>query len=131
MLDALHGAGIEIVSPAYMNQRQVSADRRVIPAPPAVVAAEPAESVRPAPEQIMFDKAELAESREQLNQRLEGLGEQINALQQRAAAERDETVRADLTQQLHRLETQRDAATAAVERFDRATAQPAETGAAP
>jgi small-conductance mechanosensitive channel len=55
MLDALHGDGIEIVSPNYMNQRQLAAGRQVIPPPPPAEADEDTHA-----EELMFDKAELA-----------------------------------------------------------------------
>lgn len=55
VLDALHGAGVEIVSPAYMNQRRVPEDTPVIPKRRVgrreTVAATPME-------EIAFDKAE-------------------------------------------------------------------------
>jgi small conductance mechanosensitive channel len=117
MLDALHGAGIEIVSPTFMNQRQLAPDRRFIPRPSGVHAA-PLEGARPAPEEIMFDKAELAESREQLNERLQAIGEQIKALHQRTSTAPDETARAAIKQQVGQLEARRDAVTAAIAQFD-------------
>lgn len=55
MLDALHGDGIEIVSPNYMNQRQLAAERQVIPPSPPAEADEDTHA-----EELMFDKAELA-----------------------------------------------------------------------
>ena len=65
VLDGCHQAGIEIVSPAFMNQRQVG-DVRFIPR----YRPQPlrADSVDPAnlPEAMLFDKAEQAESRESL-----------------------------------------------------------------
>ena len=65
VMDSLHGAGIEIVSPNFMNTRALAADARVVPA-----AAEAVEEVEAPgedlPEEVIFDKAEEAETREEL-----------------------------------------------------------------
>jgi small-conductance mechanosensitive channel len=69
VLDALHEGGVEIVSPTYMSTRAVPPDRTIIP--PAEKHA--AEQSAPAPEEVLFDKAEEAES-------LEGLQNQHKSL---------------------------------------------------
>ena len=51
MMDGLHGAGVEIVSPAFMNQRQTPV--RIIPIADGRTSSAPHE----APEEIVFDKA--------------------------------------------------------------------------
>lgn len=57
-MDALHEAGIEIVSPAYMNQRRADGKRMLPPqARPA-----PAEEPENVPEDVIFDKADAAEA---------------------------------------------------------------------
>lgn len=66
VLDGLHGAGIEIVSPAFMNQRKLSDDLKIIP---AKVNVKVAESNRTA-EEIIFDKAEKAQQKENSKQQL-------------------------------------------------------------
>ncbi len=66
MLDSLHGAGIEIVSPGFMNQRVLPADKLFIPRPVADKVDKPPEAMENPPENLIFDKAEQAE-------RLEGL----------------------------------------------------------
>lgn len=58
ILDVLHGNGIEIMSPSYMNQRPLDAGAKAIPMPGR--AASSAERVTI--EDIAFDKADLAES---------------------------------------------------------------------
>lgn len=68
VLDALHQAEVEIVSPAFMNQRRLAGDSRVIPASGAEAPPPP----RVTAEAIAFDKAEGAERREQLRQETEG-----------------------------------------------------------
>lgn len=61
VLDVLHANGVEIVSPSFMNQRQLTPESRVIAAvgPQAVVDEKPAE-------EIIFDKAEEAAAQEAL-----------------------------------------------------------------
>lgn len=108
MLDRLHGDGVEIVSPSFMNQRPVDPDRPVIPTPAVVAeaAAEP-EAEAPTVEDVAFDKAEEAASLEQLRLLHERTREAIAAL-----AEDDETAtpqsrqrrQEELTRRLARIE---------------------------
>lgn len=91
MMDALHQRRIEIVSPAFMNQRQVS-DQVFIP----VVAAAPTAPTGPPPEEVMFDKAGRAAAVERLEAdvaarevALEGLRGEEGADERVAAAERE------------------------------------------
>lgn len=66
ILDTLHGNGIEIMSPTYMNQRPLSEDSSTIPKQIQVpTAAEPEGG-----EHLVFDKAEEAERREKDKQQL-------------------------------------------------------------
>ena len=59
VLDTLHRAGIEIVSPNFMNQRVLDAEARMVPA----VGFRPAAraDTKRGPEELVFDKAEAAE----------------------------------------------------------------------
>jgi small-conductance mechanosensitive channel len=57
ILDHLHGDGIEIVSPSFMNQRPVSPEEPVIP---KQARHGDDEDHNGRPEQLMFDKAEIA-----------------------------------------------------------------------
>lgn len=75
VLDALHGQGIEILSPAYMNQRQVGAEAPVIPSNVAMTTPKQTDA---SPEDIAFDKADKAEKKENRKQRL---GEEIERLE--------------------------------------------------
>jgi hypothetical protein len=63
VLDTLHGAGIEIVSPNFMNQRPLEPGTRVLPAP---ITAPESDAVTEAPDEIIFDKAEEGASRQEL-----------------------------------------------------------------
>jgi small-conductance mechanosensitive channel len=66
VLDVLHGEGIEIVSPAFMNQRRLAEERRILP---TLREKGPAERPTVA-EEVVFDKAEQAEQAEKEKQRL-------------------------------------------------------------
>lgn len=92
MLDALHGANIEIVSPTYMNQRRDDG-------PPAM----PKQSFRrdhgngATAEAMAFDKANRAAVIKQLSARSDSLGTEIAELtEERKSADRDEHQRLDL-----------------------------------
>jgi small-conductance mechanosensitive channel len=69
MLDALHAAGIEIVSPAFMNTRQVADGKMFIPESSRRAA-------RPEPpqaEKVAFDKAAEAASVEKIRKEIESI----------------------------------------------------------
>ena len=79
VLDGLHGAGIEIVSPNFMNQRVL--DDHVAMIPPSVgVAAAPDAEAAPLPDDRIFDKAEIAQERHQWREKLDELAQKRSAL---------------------------------------------------
>jgi len=80
MLDALHRGGIEIVSPTFMNQRQLSTDQVFIPETKRAMKAELHVAEEPRPEERMFDKAELAETESKMEQELKDVVEELDAL---------------------------------------------------
>ena len=82
VLDTLHGAGVEIVSPTFMNQRQLQASRVFIPDLSRKLPSEPAE--KSAPDSLVFDKANQVEKVEDLRQRLAALDEEIAGLETKA-----------------------------------------------
>ncbi|MCP3955870.1 MAG: mechanosensitive ion channel family protein, partial [Desulfobacterales bacterium] len=67
VLDTLHSHGVEIMSPAYMNQRQLGDGASVVP-PVTVVAA--TEDHKTSAEDIAFDKADQAEDMENQKRQL-------------------------------------------------------------
>lgn len=69
MLDALHGAGIEIVSPTFMNTRALDQGTPVIPRPESAIVTH----AGAAAEEVVFEKAEEAASIEQLHDDLRAL----------------------------------------------------------
>lgn len=79
MLDVLHHRGIEIVSPAFMNQRRID-DKRFIP--PTVMRAGLAEADSQIPEDKIFDKAEMAQAIEDLREEQRGLAARLEALKE-------------------------------------------------
>lgn len=88
VLDTLHGAGIEIVSPNFMNTRPLGEHRRIIPAP----APQAAPTIEAKPEDIAFDKAEEAASVEEIRKQIERVDVELAELDKDAPAD----ARADL-----------------------------------
>jgi len=87
MLDTLHDNGVEIVSPNFMNTRDVGVDQPFIPTPQM---AEPPPAEEAAPEAVAFDKAEEAESVEALEARRTELEAKLKELtKQKKAADTD------------------------------------------
>jgi len=79
MLDQLHEAGIEIVSPSFMNQRPLSPEQLFIPQAPA--GNETVVSTAEVPENVIFDKADEAERIENLKDHREQLMNRIKELE--------------------------------------------------
>jgi small-conductance mechanosensitive channel len=75
VLDTLHGAGIEIVSPTFMITRASSPDARVIPPEQHGTEAESAD--QRSAEEIAFDKADQAASIEEMRDAIARLEEQL------------------------------------------------------
>ena len=96
MLDELHEAGVEIVSPTFMNQRRIEPGRRFIPQADEEVRRR---RERP-PEEIIFDKAEKAESAERRVVEIEELGRLRAELARERDAATDATARATLEARL-------------------------------
>jgi small-conductance mechanosensitive channel len=66
VMDTLHGAGVEIVSPTFMNTRSYSPDRAFI----SEVSAGVDEALENSPDALIFDKATQARSIEELREKL-------------------------------------------------------------
>lgn len=81
ILDCLHEAGIEIVSPAFMNQRPLSPEQLFIPQAPASGDTASPVSTSDAPENIIFDKADEAERIENIKDHREQLLSRIKELE--------------------------------------------------
>ena len=115
VLDELHEAGIEIVSPNFMNTRQLPADQKVIP---TTVAGKEAPRVGSAPEETIFDKADEAESLEQLRERLESMGDEIDVLEESKKDAKDAEAKTRIESQIERLRKSREAVAARLEAED-------------
>jgi small conductance mechanosensitive channel len=105
VLDALHNAGVEIVSPAFMTQRQLQGRARVLPDQES--AAESVSEPHEMPDDVIFDKAEEAGRREQLALEQEALSGRIAALQSELKTV-DEVKQGRLQRELERCRTQSD-----------------------
>jgi len=69
-MDRLHAAGIEIVSPTFMNTRPLDKSQKFMAKPPRKHQEGDPEDL---PESMLFDKADEAETIDKLRERLEGL----------------------------------------------------------
>lgn len=87
VLDALHGADIEILSPTYMVQRPLEATARVIPAPLNAAPSAPSSEAAEAPEELLFDKAEHAEKMSSERKALRASIEELHSSLKAASAE--------------------------------------------
>ena len=76
MLDALHEAGVEIVSPNFMNTRALQDGKAFIPAPTR----KQPEASHAAAEDLAFDKAEDAASMEKIRVQIQKVDEEIAAM---------------------------------------------------
>ncbi len=66
VLEQMHGNGVEIVSPSFMNQRALEPSKKVIPSAPVLHDTDKPREVSTAPEEKIFDKAEEAATIEEL-----------------------------------------------------------------
>jgi len=103
MMDALHDAGIEIVSPNFMNQRVYGTDDAFVPRRRAPARTTPAPAA-PKPEDVAFDKAEEAATLESLRLEKERLAEDAAALKADAGKAETDSEKEALARRLKRLE---------------------------
>lgn len=112
MLDALHEAGIEIVSPNFMNTRPIAEGKSFIPAP----ARGPVQQTSSQAENIAFDKAEEAASVEEIRKSVELVEAELASLKDKAgeedaeSREKLESRHSHLLEQLKKAEEERQAA---------------------
>ncbi len=121
MMDALHGGGVEIVSPNVMNQRVFPVDKQFVPKA-ATVSGE-AESVGPLPEDLAFDKAEMAESQEIQLLSHDKLVELIAELDEEIKKSEDEAEKKKLENRRARLEARRQRLAESIQEAQAATEQ--------
>ncbi len=84
VLDALHEGGVEIVSPSFMNQRQLGPDQVMMPRAHRTGARRRGlvPEAASAPERVLFDKAEEAEAEEASRQELATLSGSLDELRE-------------------------------------------------
>jgi small conductance mechanosensitive channel len=106
MLDRLHKAGIEIVSPSFMNTRAIPETKAFVPRAAEIVKPEETPPEK-APEEIVFDKAIEAESIEKIRERFKALGKDIEAIKEVIKRSEDESEKDKLKSDLEQAETRR------------------------
>jgi small-conductance mechanosensitive channel len=79
VMDSLHGDGVEIVSPSFRNMRALSPETVFVPRAPGPKKETEPDSV---PEDVVFDKAEEAESLEELRLAYTNLAELIETAEE-------------------------------------------------
>jgi small-conductance mechanosensitive channel len=79
VLAQMHGNGVEIVSPKFINQRQLDPDLKIIPTTPVLHGRRPQDAPTLAPEGKIFDKAVQAASLEELKLNLEDIRDQLKS----------------------------------------------------
>lgn len=102
MMDCLHKAGIEIVSPTFMNQRALHENKTFIPKVYQAQVSETKQEERP--ESIVFDKADEAESLENLRERQEKMRKDIESLKSSISEAPDDASRDEIKQQIEKTE---------------------------
>jgi small-conductance mechanosensitive channel len=119
ILTALHGAGIEIVSPTFMNQRALDPTRPVRPREPEPAAERPPLAQEKPPEELIFDKADRAQAIAGLRLEREKVVAEIVQLEadKREAAEAD---LARLEREISDRERRRDAIEAQLQATEQA-----------
>lgn len=105
VLDKLHRAGVEIVSPTFMNTRAIPTEKKFIP--PVTSSHAPEE--KSAPEKVVFDKADQAESLEKLKERHDSLGKDIESARQQMHGAADPAAKQELAAKIGRLQNTRQA----------------------
>ncbi|HEX6549254.1 MAG TPA: hypothetical protein VF117_01140, partial [Gammaproteobacteria bacterium] len=105
----LHGTGIEIVSPRFLNLRELAGDRMFIPERASTATGIQANRI--APEDIVFDKAEQAENIERMRERLAALNKSIQELDGKIET-------AETPQQKESLQNDRQRMASQLERLD-------------
>ena len=81
ILTTLHEAGVEIVSPSFMNQRQLDSTLRILPAHRPFNTPTLDEELDTTAESLIFDKADAVTQLEGLKQQRESIREEISGLE--------------------------------------------------
>lgn len=103
-IKVLHQAGIEIVSPNFMNQRVFENTQKFIP---TRYFAKSAANAADIPEKIIFDKADQAESEEEAKERIVKLRDSIDELKARLKETAEDPMKSRLEYQIGLLEREK------------------------
>jgi small-conductance mechanosensitive channel len=112
VMDQLHADDVEIVSPTFMNTRPLTEDRRFIPKTKTTARREASRESRT--DQVVFDKADAAESLEKMRESLQKIDEEIDALKKRLKSTEGDPERAALETTLAKLESRKQALSVAI-----------------
>jgi small conductance mechanosensitive channel len=123
MLDRLHGAGYEIVSPTFMNTRALSESKRFMP-PEERVEEKEAPSISAEPERVVFDKAEEAESLEKLKETSLALSKEIEELKQNREQAADRAEKDRVRDRIKQLEDRRKWLMELIEKREKESPEP-------
>ena len=119
IVQTLHEHRVEIVSPAFMNQRRLAVDEKVIPEVDKVRTDAVATVTETLPSELQFPDAEMAESKEELVQRRADLVEEIKALEaELAGTPEEEDSHTTGRKNLEHLQRERDAITGRLETLE-------------
>jgi len=91
VLEQMHGNGVEIVSPSFMNQRALDPTEKVIPSKPVLHDVRKPLEATSAPEEKIFDKAEEAASIEELKQKQEEIRQELKQARSQLKTADDES----------------------------------------
>lgn len=119
ILDEIHGAGMEIVSPNFMNQRVYQNQDKFVPKSRIVQNSQNVESEDASLESIAFDKADEAESLSRLLQKYKEFGETIAAKDaeiKAAEIDKNKELIEQLTTERHQLQTRFETLSRLIER---------------
>jgi small conductance mechanosensitive channel len=103
VLEQMHGNGVEIVSPSFMNQRALNPEKKIIPPMPVMHDADKPLEASKAPEDMIFDKAEEAASIEELKLKQEETHSELKKMRSKLKAANDDDA-PSLLQKIEQLE---------------------------
>ena len=115
IMDELHAAGIEIVSPNFMNTRALREDARFVPARVEAVASLGVQ-VAEGPEAVIFDKAEEAEAVDELRRKQQNLEKEIKIDEQQLQQATTDTGRDEIERRVSAAKAEHETLTRTLER---------------
>jgi len=118
VLDELHGAGVEIVSPNMISQRIFDTSKRFIPEAAPLGSAPVDESMREDPDEMVFDKAEQAELLQGMKENLEDLAARIAQRESRMKESKDKRQMVGIRKEIESLQRTQENTKAMIERAE-------------